>query len=461
MKKRTVISVMNWMQGVIEYFSLNRLLIIGTGLLGFGGVALSSQLSWFDVPIANEGSAAGLTLIASSEPWFTRYFQLAALVVLLLMFASWLWFRRWNQVSVTIACLWLMTTFVFPYFVMVHDPPIAARATWMQMQHDHLIWLGGDVNTSQENSKQGWKAHVYVVDAPRQVSVIKLPSWSPLEVGLDRLPHLIEWLGFTNAFCQFARKGWIVAFVGGSALLLTTYFRAGKVDLQRVGYSIGLLASTGFLYCAVAWSVPFRATSSLSLAGHHTVHGRYREALDALCRAGDELPIMKEDTYYIAQRGLLEYHLGRTSLFADMYSANLKEQSAYYHQALVEYRSVIRQAPKDSALRREAGRALLRFGVHSLNSGDNRQAIEQLEEMLTIEPCNLKAIYMLQIAYLRSGNNHELYQLVDHVYRVCEHLGFPTKKIILATAQQHAAFAAMLDHDIDETWRRWIKLRRP
>ena len=127
----------------------------------------------------------------------------------------------------------------------------------------------------------------------------------------------------------------------------------------------------------------------------------------------------------------------------------------------MEYEQLLADTPNGSAVHREASRALLRYAVHSLNSGDNIQATAQLDRSLALEPCNLKTIYMLQIAALRGGDHNRLYQLVDYTYLLCDHLRFPTKKVILATTQQHALYAAMLDHDIDGAWYRMNKMRRP
>lgn len=445
----------------LKFPGLNQLLILGNALFGLVGLGLSARISWFAVPVASQGSAAGLPHIEAIEPWVTYFYQGGAFITMLLLAVSWLWSREWNLASVSIACVWLIVVFAYPYLVMVHDPPIAAQATWLHTQHNNLIWLGGDINTSHEFSTHAWKDHVYVVDAPQQVAVIKLPSWSPLEIGLDRLSHLVEWLGYSNVFCQFVGKGWLLAFMGGGAMLLSTFFHQGHADYNRAGYAIGLLSILGAIFCVLAWSIPFLASQSLSKAGQHTVHGRYDLALGELDRVANQLPVLQEDTYYVAQRALLEHQLGHDTLFAKLHHATLLEREALYQQSLNGYREVISHAPIGSALRREASRALLRFAVHSMNSGDNTQAVEQLEELLALEPCNLKAIYMLQIAYLRCGKTRELYDLVDHLYETCSYLQFPTKRILLATVQQHATYAAMLDDDIDETWARWTKMRRP
>ena len=466
--------------------SLQDLLIFGTALVGLAALALSSLKDWFVVPITD-----GQLVSETIQPSIVPLFQATALIIAILLAASWVWQRRWNQLSVAIASVWLLILFTFPYTVMVHDPPIAARATWLQMQHDNLIWLGGDINTSQEMSRYGWKSHVYVVDAPRQLAVIRMPNWSAADLDINRLSQLIEWLGFTNAFCQFVSKGWYLGCVGGVAMLISTFFArreshtsstrkrvdphrsssAGdestrshvelvcwRLDTKQVACALVILPLLLAVYCIAAWSVPARASGHLSDSAQLCVVGEYQDSLDALFEAARVLPILREDTYYVAQRGLLESRLGIESEFSALYKANQLERESFYQQALQMYRE---SSGGDATVRREATRALLRYSVQAINSGNTLEAIELLREILRLEPSSLKALYMLQIASLRSDDDDGMREAVQRMYAICEHLRFPTKRVLLATSQQHSMYAAMLNGEVQAAWEHSAKMKRP
>ena len=86
------------------------------------------------------------------------------------------------------------------------------------MQHDNLTWLGGDIYSEAAAGSNSWKAKVYWVDPPRQVSVAPIPDWSVFEIGLDKTEDVLVWLGYSNTFCQFARTGWFCAVMGLSLI---------------------------------------------------------------------------------------------------------------------------------------------------------------------------------------------------------------------------------------------------
>jgi|GEM_PF-2107123 len=464
--------------------SLQDLLILGTAIGGFASLALSSRKDWFLVPITD-----GQLVSETIQPSIVPLFQAVAVITAVLLAASWVYKRSWTRLSVAIACVWLLFLCAFPCIVMVHDPSIAARATWLQMQHDNLIWLGGDINTSQEMSRYGWKSHVYVVDAPRQLAVIRMPNWSATELDINRLSQLIEWLGFTNAFCQFVSKGWYLGCVGGVAMLVSTFFVRGnshtsstrqrvdpsstgcrstrsrvelvcwRLDTKQVGFAVVLLPLLLAVYCVAAWSVPARASGHLSDSSQHCVVGEYQASLDSLSKAAQVLPVLREDTYYVALRGLLESRLQSESEFSTLYRANQLERESFYQQALQLYRESSRG--EDATVRREATRALLRYSVQAINSGNNLAAIELLHEVLRLEPCSLKALYMLQIASLRSDDDSGLREAVQRMYAICEHLRFPTKRVLLATSQQHSMYAAMLNEEVHAAWQHSAKMKRP
>jgi len=129
---------------------MNRLLFAGMTLIGFVLVLRSGFRSWFDVPCAPPGGSLGPGDVVLMTPSCMPSFQMAMVVGLVCLLASWCWRRQWTWIGNALACLMLVVALAFPYAVMMRSPVVAAEAAWLQMQHDNLIWLGGDINTSAE-----------------------------------------------------------------------------------------------------------------------------------------------------------------------------------------------------------------------------------------------------------------------------------------------------------------------
>ena len=130
-------------------------------------------------------------------------------------------------------------------------------------------------------------------------------------------------------------------------------------------------------------------------------------------------------------------------------------------QAMEKYQSLVATTPPDSATHREAVRAILRAAIHALNGQRIDQAIAWFEQVLREEPCNLKANYGSQLAYLRTRRRLELERLVRRLAAVYGYFQMPTKAIVLASSYENAMLAAYRDRDIIDGEAFATKSRKP
>ena len=171
--------------------------------------------------------------------------------------------------------------------------------------------------------------------------------------------------------------------------------------------------------CLFAWSWSFLAARKLAVAAEHTTRGEYREARDGLRMAAALLPVLSQDSYFIAQTGLVEDALGEQTPAARLYRANVLEQSGRLQRADFMYAQLAAEGPGGTPLRREACRGLLRAAIDDLNAGRNNEAMRCFESILAVDPCNLKALYGMQLACLHTGRYQTAVALasrIDAVY---------------------------------------------
>jgi hypothetical protein len=443
--------------GMPSLQSLLRTLLMLVGL----GLVISSLLrSWFDIPVAANGGVEHFDEICAQSPNCQIYFQVLMASGLICLASSWFFQKcRWSILSSLVACSMIFVGLAFPYFVMLRSPVIAADATWLQMQHDNLTWLGGDINSAAEAGQMAWKSKVYWVDPPRQVAVAPLPNWSAWDAGLDKTDDLLIWFGYSNVFCQFVRAGWFHALIGSCILALVTLLRRGPLNLPRAGYAIVFLSSLIVVGATIALSGPFRVKAQLNDAASAMCDGDYQQALNQLHRCSELFPALTQDTHYISQRALLENELQINSDYAKLFRAVQDESAGRYDQAFQAWHLLCDSG--DAAIRREALRAMLRFAIQDYNSNRFSLARERLEFVLFRQPANVKAIYFRQILGVREKNAADVYLMCDWMYAVTDHLNFSSTKILKAVSQQNAKMAAAQDGDEAETWVRTIGARKP
>ena len=116
------------------------------------------------------------------EPSITPYFKLGCQIIVLLGFL--IIDRRISKgkTVATLTACWLVVLLLYPYAVTVWHPRLSNQAAWLQMQHENLTRLGGDIGTGSEFAGAPLKGQVYPVDPPNRFAVFNLPQCLPVRV---------------------------------------------------------------------------------------------------------------------------------------------------------------------------------------------------------------------------------------------------------------------------------------
>lgn len=446
-------------QALATASSLNRLLYIGLSVLGFGGLALSVRENWFEVPVAPRCGANSALDMITMTPECMPSFQALMAAGMVCLAASWMWRCEWTIFSTVIASLLCLVPMTFPYFVMLRSPMVAAEAAWLQSQHDNLVWLGGDIYNNAEFAHRGWKSKTYLIDLPQQLSVVPLPSWSPWEIGLDRCDDLLLWLGYSNAFCNFMGSGWAMAMIGSVLLLLSSLQSKGEFQFPHAGIAISIF--TGGLLAAslIGWSLPFRASKHIHRSSQLCSQRDHAASLQELQRAVELLPVLGQDTYYVAQRGVLERALGWETDYTLLSEAIDLESDARYDQAFARIIQLVES--DDPAIRRESLRAVMRFAIQDYNCARFELSASRFQLVLRQQPCNLKLIYLLQLQGIREGRPEVVFEMRDWMYEASGRMAFGTIKVVRAASNQHAVLAAGMLGDAGATSAAQERAKRP
>lgn len=442
-----------------NYPTLHRWLFACTAIAGVLCIALSTRSTWFSVPVALHQTASESDAIGFIEPACTGVFQLLMWIGLAVLGLSAFRERAWSDGSNCVACTVLCICLAFPFATLMFSPVLSTDAVWLQMQYDNLIWLGGDINLSSESGHAFWGNKIYSNDIPRQIKVATLPTICTWDSGLYHASDFVAWLGYGEAFCQFFKRGWPLAVSGWALVAFSTLQVRGNVRLRRLGNSCVVVAGAGLILGAVAWGCFMSAARMVHQASLETRDRDYSAALARLESACCQLPILRQDTYYIAQRGLLESNLGRTSAYTILLHAIGKERRGQYDAAYDSFVSLI--DAEDPAISREALRAIQRYAVQDFNTGRTELAAQRLEVVLARQPSNFKAIHLLQICYLRQNRLADVETMSRRMVMATNQLNFHSKKIFRATVERNSAIAALLANDAHRAWLHSIEAKNP
>jgi tetratricopeptide (TPR) repeat protein len=298
-------------------------------------------------------------------------------------------------------------------------------------------------STSSESYSAGTMDRLCMTDTPQLVTPTLLRERQLAESSLAYLPDFVDRLGYSNKFFEFIRLGWIAALIGGVLLIVWTCSVPDGVDLRRVLRAAAISAAAFLAVCAFAWGWSFLAVAKLDRAAERTAGGEYREARRELQRAAALFPVLNQDTYFVLQTGLVEDALGEATLAARLYRASVLEQSGCRYQADLVCAQLMAESPDGSAVRREACRSLLRSAIDEVNAGRNNEAMNGFEAILAVDPCNLKAVYGMQLACLRAGHYQRAVALARRIDATYVYFQFPSRQAtqflshMLATAADY------------------------
>ena len=441
---------------------MNRLLHRILAVLGIVLLVLSATQHWFSVPRGfAETSAVTPIDVMTESPQSLVAFKVGSILVALAMVSS-LLLTNGRLVRIVISSLWLAALVTFPYWSIIGDTRIGADAAWMQSQYENLTWLGGDLSTSFEYIALEGKTKIYVVDTPRSVQVVPLPTWKISDLSPIYLQDLLSWLGYNNTFCQFVRRGWVFAALGTFCILLISSADKSRVRSRYLGTGLGVFGVAVAIAAVTAWSRPLIASGEIASAQSSVALGEYAQASLHLRRAIRVYPPIAYDTRIVAQLGLNDYFGGRReSSESQLFQANLTERSGRYAQSTAVYRSLMETLPRTCAAHHEACRAVLRSAVNCLNSGANEQAVAEFRYVLDAQPTNIKANYGLGLALLRAGRREELDSLGKKQRGVLSCFQFPNKKVVLADIHRQRLMSALEAGDTEHAAELLSEVKKP
>jgi len=218
-------------------------------------------------------------------------------------------------------------------------------------------------------------------------------------------------------------------------------------------------STVAVLAAIVGWSLPFQAAREIREAAELCSQQQYAESQKHLDRAVAWLPVLGQDTYYVAQRGILDREQGIESDYATLQRAIALERGTRYDQAFTLIEPLVES--EIAAVRREALRGIMRFAIQDYNCVRFELSRERFELVLRHQPCNVKLIYLLQLQGIREARVDSVNRMRDRMVEATNRLNFGTKTILRAASQQHAAIASGLQSDPDAIWAALEKAKRP
>jgi hypothetical protein len=436
--------------------SLPECLVFASGWAGVLALALAALLPWYRVP-TDAPLGAPITGIEPGVTWLFR--GLCACVVALQLVPA-----RRRRLARQAAFPLLAAVLLYPTAILHTAPQLAARGAWLWAQHDELTGYDGDIYTSQEVRDVEWHQRTLAVDEPITNRVAKAPAWSPANLEWGRLIEITEWFGLGSWFGQCLARGWVFAVAGTVLLLLARLAHS----LRRSEGDEAATTAPCVVCGAFAAGVFAIAVGSYFVCAHHLAaacdlarSGDPEVALGALSRAAAALPALGEDGAYVSQVGRLEAELRRATPAAAFHRAQRLAEDGFAQQARDAMLAELSVAPPGSALQRELVKGLLSRAIAEMNSGQLNPAIVLLETILAADPANLKANYVLQLACVRAGRLDELRLLTVRMRETYRFLNTPTKRSVLAAAQEHLAVAELASGGPAQALAHWRHAKRP
>ena len=421
------------------------------GLVGLGCLFGASWLRWFAVPDGRPGLPLGTSAVFGVEASATYLYKFLCLVVIAAVVFLAVRVAEPRHVVARVAGILFAALLFFPHIVMIWSPGVSARATWLDLEHVNLTANTGDEWEGSEAKAFDWKANVYASDLLPSTSVIRTPSLHPTLSPFGSLKEMLGWFGYSTAYCNFVCAGWFMALVGALLLLISTArsprgpdFDALTVWAKTFAMSMGaaiVMSMVPAWLCA--WQID-RARAAYE-------RGDFALALDRLESAASIVPAIRANGDFVEQRGLLDTRLGRDTAGAELHRARVLAQTGHFEEAET-YLAALAGAPHvGDGVRLEATRQLIRRGIRKLNSGAVGSAIETLEGVLRRDPCDIKASYAIQLAYLRTGDSDAVQSLGLRMRSTYRFFNSIEKLPVLGAVQENVMYAAYLRGDVTAT----------
>ncbi len=419
------------------------------GTLACGGASIALALGaihfpWLSVPSPSGTLPSYETAeIVSEDAPITFVFK----IVYAILFLATLWTiaigpTKWQKRATGLSCFTLtILLFAFPYSVWQINSNFSARAQWLQTQHYHLTWLGGDIFTRQVETFEDDNQVVYIVDPPREANVVKIPLSLPSLLQLGQIAEIQTWLGYTSSFHQFISKGWILGNLSFALILLFLYRSKGSLDLPLIRYSLKV-GIASFTLLGLLGTLPIAHSAYQMGQAHDAIlQADYEQAYRSLDRATWSMPIIREDSRFFMQKGLIAYRLKLATPEADYYRASTLEADGFYQQAEVLYSNVLQTSGHRADVRRECLRAIARAAVYDMNTQQLELAENKFRRVLAWDPSDLKSNYSLQMILQRKRDIEGITELTATMRRVYQDFAAKNKAPVLQNAERNLEFA--------------------
>ena len=353
--------------------------------------------------------------------------------------------------SIKILSLYLFLIFFFPLATMTLNPDSYANATWLDVQHKNISWLGGDIFTTQEYANFSSRRRLQIIEPASELEVFRLPYLNSNLLSLGGAMELLEWLGYSSAFCQFFSKGYAYAFFG-TLILLLCCLSLGRLSLESfnlmssakeiVLYSlIPTLLLLSFVFLWILFN-SFKINQAQSL----TAKLEFRDALAVLNTVEKNLAPISYNTSFLYQKSALNYFIDKHSKQALLYRV-LNEKNT--SKAIIEAKKAIEEGSSQEKL--ELIRFLLRVAISKYNSGSTIQAKELFDFITSHQASNIKANFVLQLIALErsdakdsSRNNvKEIESLVLELKQIYSKMNTRGAKPVIAFCMENLALAKL------------------
>jgi hypothetical protein len=440
-------------------FHLPKIAARLAGLIGLLALVACLFCPWFSVPFGADAGAGRIVVEQQTDPIAWLFRGLAAVIIVVAVMFVWK-SPEWPRRCETLFVGWWVALLFFPYCISVWCPAIAGEASWLQGQHESLTSPSGDIYLSQERRDTVLRNKVSVVNQPIGSEVARFPEGGLRRLTWGRIAEASEWFGMSGWWSTFLRRGWVFAMIG-TTLILGALCRenndgslAAALRVLRHGAGATVaVASLALLPIAGAWILLDQAKGAAQ-------RGDNRTALHALTFAARLLPSVREDGYFVLQKGLLENTLEMDTAEAEFYRATLLEEQGFRLQAEDAYLTILSDPELPRALHREAAKSLLRRATNAFNSGEINAASGLLNGVLSADPCNLNANHALQLACLRRGDLAELNRLRDLMKDTYQYFNTPGKESPLADASENLAIGYYSVGDLSAATKAWREARR-
>jgi hypothetical protein len=388
--------------------------------LALGLVLASLLLPWFHVPNGLREVSHSVYRATFEQPHVTIVFKL--LIVATLLVSALIGFRRNRSQSggfrlpMTVAGSFLLVVIgiMFPAYVTQRSSAVSAHASWLNLESASLIDSTGDIFTASEYAFRPNQPVIEIQEVlPRSFDAVPTPAGDGfLGLHLTRFNNILGWLGYTDAYCDFAHWGWFLA-VAGSLLLVLTHLRPrGEKDVtahqtRRIYRTIAVLPTVAFLVCLLCLLPVVMASQELSSARSCALDGSYEQALRHLALARNWMPVLGYGSDMLFQCGWVERNLGRDTPQARLASAIQEEERGFYERASSQYFALLNADPS-GPVADEAFRGALRIAIKDFNSTRFDRARGSLLRLAAFRPASLKVSYGLQLIDLRDLRKDDL-----------------------------------------------------